>query len=455
MAFRSILIADDEEPLRALLEAVLREQGWEVRAVASGEEALEELARRDHDLLLTDVQMAGMDGLELLRRARERSPGLPVLVMSAYGGHAAALAAVRAGAADHLSKPFRPDDAVLAVRKVEEREALWRENRRLRRELTRAFGVEGLIGASAPMAELLRQIRRLAPLKSTALVTGESGTGKELVARALHDLSPRAGFPFVAVDCGAIPPELIESELFGHARGAFTGATRDAPGLALEADGGTLLLDEIGELPLALQPKLLRFLQEEEVRRVGDPRARRVDVRVIAATSRDLAAAARRGEFREELLYRLDVVTLRVPPLRERPGDVERLARHFLARCAGLRPGGGPEGFTPEALAALAAHRWPGNVRELAHAVERAAILGEGPLVAEEELPASVRAPAGAPPPPAEGDLSVKRQGRALEERLIRAALARTGGNRTRAAELLELSYRALLYKIREYGIEG
>jgi len=463
MSFRNVLIVDDEESMRHLLSVILRDHGWEARAVAGGEEALKELQARDYDLVLSDVRMPRMDGIALLRKALELRPDLTFIAMSAYGSHDAALEAMKAGAYDYVSKPFRPDEVVLVIRKAEERERLWRENRRLRGELAREYRAENLIGDSEPVAELQRQVRRVAPMKTTVLLQGESGTGKELVARALHELSPRAGFPFVAVNCGALPAELMESELFGHVKGAFTDASRDKRGLAAEADGGTLFLDEIGELPPPLQVKLLRFLQEEEVRRVGDTRSQKVDVRVVAATARDLGAAARRGEFREDLLYRLDVVKLRLPPLRERPGDVPLLARHFLARFASLRPEHPLSGFAPEALEALAAYRWPGNVRELEHAVERAVVLAEGPEIREQDLPDAVREPARPSTGRADsgdlsggadgGDLSVKRQARALEEALIRRALERTGGNRTRAAELLELSYRALLYKIKEYGI--
>jgi two-component system response regulator AtoC len=303
------------------------------------------------------------------------------------------------------------------------------------------------------MQEVLRQARKVAPQKSTVLLQGESGTGKELVARALHDQSPRAAFPFVAVNCGAIPAELLESELFGHVKGAFTDASRTRKGLAEEADGGTLFLDEIGELPLRLQPKLLRFLEDEEVRPLGDVRSRKVDVRVVAATGRDLRRAVAAGEFREDLLYRLDVVAVRLPPLRERREDVEALAAHFLARHSRLRPDIGAMRLSDEAREALLAYRWPGNVRELEHALERAVVLADGAVIREEDLPDSVRAPAAPPAAEPDGTLSVKRATRALEERLIRAALERTGGNRTRAAELLELSYRALLYKIKDYGI--
>jgi two-component system response regulator AtoC len=396
-----------------------------------------------------------MDGLVLLRRALELHPDLTFIVMSAYGTHDTAIEAMKAGAYDYVSKPFKPDEVVLVLRKAEERLRLSRENRRLRSELAAGFRIENFIGSSPALQEMLGQVRKVAPTKTTVLLTGESGTGKELVARALHELSPRAAMPFVAVNCGAIPAELLESELFGHVRGAFTDASRDKKGLAAEADGGTLFLDEIGELPLALQVKLLRFLEDEQVRRVGDTRSERVDVRVVAATARDLARAVKEGQFREDLFYRLNVVNVRLPPLRERPDDVPALVEHFLAKYRRLRPEAPLTGVSPQALEVLRSHRWPGNVRELEHAVERAVVLADGPLVQEDDLPDEVRA-APAPAALAPGrDLSVKRAFRSLEEQFIRAALDRTGGNRTRAAELLDLSYRALLYKIKEYGIEA
>jgi len=441
--------------MRHLLSVILTDRGYEARAVSTAEEALRELAARDYELVLTDVRMPGMGGLALVRELQRTTPDLLVIVMSAYGSHDAAIEAMKAGAYDYLPKPFKPDDVLLVLRKAEERERLARENRRLRTELRGAFQVEGLVGGSEAMQEVLRQLRRVAPQKTTVLLQGESGTGKELLARALHELSPRASFPFVAVNCGAIPGELLESELFGHVRGAFTDARRDKKGLAAEADGGTLFLDEVAELPPPLQVKLLRFLQEEEVRPVGDTRARKVDVRVLAATSRDLEKAVAAGQLRDDLYYRLNVVALRLPPLRERPEDIPALAAHFLARYAALRPELPGLAFSPAALESLATHRWPGNVRELEHAVERAVVLTEGPDIGEEDLPDPVRAtpsPAAAPIRPGES-LSVKRAVRSLEEQLIRAALERTGGNRTRAAELLELSYRALLYKIKDYGL--
>jgi two-component system response regulator AtoC len=442
--------------MRGLLTAILAESGREVRAVAGGREALQELAAREYDLVVTDVRMPGISGLELLRAVQESQPEVMVVVMSAYGSHEAAVEAMKAGAYDYLSKPFKPDEVLLLLRKAEERERLSRENVRLRSELARSRRPGGIVGTSEAMQRVLRQVEKVAGQKTTVLLEGESGTGKELVARALHDASPRAGLPFVAVNCGAIPAELLESELFGHVKGAFTDATRDKKGLAVEADGGTLLLDEVAELPLQLQVKLLRFLQEEEVRPVGGTRTRRVDVRIVAATAGDLRRAVDQGRFREDLFWRLNVVAIRLPPLRERPEDVPLLAAHFLARYGRLRPDLSVR-LSAEALGALAAHRWPGNVRELEHAIERAVVLADGQEVREEDLPDAVRLGArsgsGAPGGPAAAELSIKRATRDLEERLIRAALERTGGNRTRAAELLELSYRALLYKIKDYAI--
>ena len=455
MAFQNVLVVDDEESMRHLLTVILTDRGYEVRAVSNGEDALRELSVRDYDLVLSDIRMPRMDGLGLLRKALELRPDLTFIVMSAYGTHDTAIEAMKAGAYDYVSKPFKPDEVVLVLRKAEERLRLSRENRRLRSELAEGFRLENFVGSSPTLQEMLRQVRRVAPTKTTVLLTGESGTGKELVARAIHDLSPRAAMPFVAVNCGAIPSELIESELFGHVRGAFTDASRDKKGLAAEADGGTLFLDEIGELPFALQVKLLRFLEDEMVRRVGDTRSEKVDVRVVAATARDLARAVKDGQFREDLFYRLNVVNVRLPALRERPDDVPALVEHFLAKYRRLRPEAPLQGVSPEALEVLRSHRWPGNVRELEHAVERAVVLADGPVVQEGDLPDEVRA-APAPGALAPGrDLSVKRAFRALEEQFIRAALDRTAGNRTRAAELLDLSYRALLYKIKEYGIEA
>ncbi len=462
--FRSILVADDEPSVRHVLTLVLSGLGYEVRAVADGEEALRELSARAYDVLLCDVRMPRLDGLSVLRQALAEHPGLTVVVMSAYGSQEQALEAVGAGAYDYVRKPFKPEEIVFVLRKAEERERLLRENRRLQ-GVDGAMPVERILGESEPLRVVLRQVERLAPVGTTILITGESGTGKELVARALHARSPRAAMPFVAVNCGAIPGGLIESELFGHARGAFTDARTARRGLFSEADGGTLFLDEVGELPPPAQVKLLRVLQEGEIRPVGENRAEKVDVRVIAATLRDLGRLVERGEFREDLYYRLNVVNVRVPPLRERTSDIPLLARSFLARFNREFNREPPvRGFSPEAEALMASYAWPGNVRELENAMERAVLLADGPLILPDNLPerlwaASPPGPTGdnaspARVPPAGSDLSLKRAIRELEESYIRAALRRTKGNRTRAAEVLDISHRALLYKIKEYGID-
>ena len=459
MTLRSILIADDEESIRHVLTLLLTDRGFEVRAVADGEEALRELTARDYDALVTDVRMPKMDGLALVRAAQTASPETTIIVMSAYGSHDLAIEAMKAGAYDYLGKPFRPDEVLLVLRKAEERERLRKENSRLRREIAATRPPASIVAESAPMREVLRLVQKIAKAQATVLITGESGTGKELIARELHRASPRAERPFVAVNCGAIPATLIESELFGHAKGAFTDAHAAKRGLFEEADGGTLLLDEVGELPLALQPTLLRVLQEGEVRRIGDSRTLKVDVRVLAATNRDLAQAAEQGTFRQDLFYRLAVVNLHLPPLRERPEEIAALAERFLARHA-ERLGLPVRRLSSAALALCVAHRWPGNVRELENALERALVLSDGEEIEPDALPdALLLQPPGTRRQPellgplGPDDLSVKRAQRLLEESLIRRALEKTNGNRTRAAELLELSQRALLYKIREYGL--
>jgi len=468
-AIRSILVADDEYSIRHTLTLVLSQRGYEVRAVSNGEEALAELAARSYDAVISDVRMPGMDGLSLLRRALASQPDLTFVVMSAYGATDAALEAVAQGAYDYVPKPVKPEEMVLVLRKAEERRRLVAENQRLRGAGAGQRALERILGESEAVKLLQRQVAKLAPVSTTVLVTGESGTGKELVARAIHELSPRAAMPFVAVNCGAIPPGLIESELFGHARGAFTDARTAKRGLFTEADGGTLLLDEVGELPGPAQTKLLRFLQEGEIRPVGENRSEKVDVRVLAATHRDLGKLVERGEFRDDLYYRLHVVNLKVPPLRERREDVLLLARAFVERFnRELNREVPVQGFSPEAEALLVAYDWPGNVRELENAMERAVLLSEGPTVVPESLPEKLwgsqgpreAAPglagsdAGALAPGLFRDLSLKRATRELEEAFIRAALRRTHGNRTRAAELLEISHRALLYKVKEYGID-
>jgi two-component system response regulator AtoC len=461
-AFRQVLVADDEAAIRHVLTLVLSENGYEVRAVSDGEEALRELTARPYDVVISDVKMPKVDGMSLLKQAIQHSPELTFLVMSAYGSKDLALEAVAHGAFDFIEKPFKPEEVVFALKKAEERHRLVRENRRLRGEALPQGPLQRLRGQSEPLATLKRQIARVAPVSTTVLITGESGTGKELVARALHELSPRAHMPFVAVNCGAISPGLIESELFGHAKGAFTDAKQAKRGLFSEADGGTIFLDEISELPMQAQVKLLRVLQENEVRPVGESRVEKVDVRVVAATLRDPARLVERSEFREDLYFRLNVVQLKVPPLRDRRDDIPLLAREFMARFnRNFNRDPSVADLSPEAEHMLVSYAWPGNVRELENAMERAVLLAEGPLVTPEILPEKLWATRPATPEPGlvlpspeSMQYSLKRAIDAVEAQFIRAALQKTRGNRTRAAELLEISHRALLYKLKDYGID-
>ena len=460
IALRRVLIVDDEENIRLMLSAVLRREGHEVTLAPSAGEALAALENKTFDVLISDVRMPGMSGLELLDIVLPRYPHLVVIIMSAYGNLDTTIEAIKRGAYDYLPKPFKPDEVVLVLRKAEERERLKQENQRLRSDLERmkeASGLGRMIARSASMHEVFKRIRKIAEYKTTVLIQGESGTGKELVARAVHDHSTRATQPFVAVNCGAIPENLLESELFGHVKGAFTDASRDKKGLFAEADGGTLFLDEIGELPLNLQVKLLRALQEEEIRRVGDNRDIRIDVRVIAATVRDLAADAKDNLFREDLFYRLNVVSVRLPPLRERVEDLPPLCSHFVERF-NERLGRRIEGFEPEALAALRRHHWPGNVRELENLVERCVLFADGPRIGLPDLPETVRGAAPASPDPAQNDpLALKSQVRAAAERverdLIDRALKVTDHNVTRAAKLLHISRKSLQVKMRDLGL--
>jgi two-component system response regulator AtoC len=459
---RRVLIVDDEQNLRHMLQTLLRREGYEPVGVASVEGALMEIEDRPYDIVITDLRMPGQSGMDLVDEIRRRNIDTTVVVMTAYGSRDIAIEAMKRGAYDYISKPFEADELVLLLRKAEEREHLFRENQSLHKQI-RAGGQEPetglgeLVAHSRQMLDMFRTVRKIAEFKTTVLIDGESGTGKELIARAIHRLSPRSGGPFIAVNCGAIPDTLLESELFGHRKGAFTDANRDRKGLFEEASSGTLFLDEIGELPIGLQVKLLRVLQEGEVRRLGDSQDIKVDVRVVAATARDLSAEVGRGAFREDLFYRLNVFALHLPTLRERREDIPLLIDHFLARM-NARMGLAVTGTSPEAMRVLIEYDWPGNVRELENSVERAIVLCEGSQIEVDALPERLRrrsaATTAAPPGELEDDdLSIKRASRRSEEALIRRALQKTRGNRTRAAELLEISHRALLYKIKEYGI--
>ena len=450
---RRVLVVDDEENQRLVLRTLLKRQGYEVETAASGEEALALVDTFGPDVVLTDVRMPKMGGLDLLATLQAKGNEATVIVMSAYGNVDDALEAIKAGAYDYVQKPFKHDEIVLTLRKAEEREALRRENRALREEIRKEHQFEQILAKSQAMQEIFRTIAKIADYKTTVLISGESGTGKELVARALHRRSSRRAGNFVAVNCGAIPENLLESELFGHKKGAFTDANSDRRGLFEEADGGTLFLDEIGELPTALQVKLLRVLQDEMIRRVGDSRDLKVDVRIIAATHRDLAAEVKAARFREDLFYRLNVLPILVPPLRTRREDIALLIDHFVARN-NARLGTQIRGVDTEARRLLVEYSWPGNVRELENTIERAMVLSEGDLLVAADLPDRIREVRD----PVQvqlstGELSIKKTTRVIEETLIRRALQKTKGNRTRAAEVLELSHRALLYKIKDYKI--
>jgi two-component system, NtrC family, response regulator AtoC len=450
---RRVLVVDDEENLRVVLRTLLRRHGYEVETASSGEEALGMVDSFGPDVVLTDVRMPKMGGLDLLSTLKAKGNEATVIVMSAYGNMDLALDAMKAGAYDYVQKPFKPDEVVLALRKAEERELLRRENRALRDEIRKEHRYEDILAKSARMQEIFRTITKIAEYKTTVLVTGESGVGKELVARAIHRRSTRRGGPFVAVNCGAIPENLLESELFGHKKGAFTDAVHDRRGLFEEATEGTLFLDEIGELPLGLQVKLLRVLEDEKIRRVGDTRDMQVDVRIITATHRDLHAETKAGRFREDLFYRLNVLPIHCPPLRERRDDIPLLIDHFVAKN-NTRLGTSIRGLDTETRRLLYEYSWPGNVRELENTIERAMVLSEGEQIIAADLPERIReARDPVQVQLASGELSVKKTTRIIEEILIRRALQKTKGNRTRAAEVLEISHRALLYKIKDYQI--
>jgi two-component system response regulator AtoC len=448
-----VLVVDDEENLRLVLRTLLRRNGYEVETAASGDEALGLVDTFGPDVILTDVRMPKMGGLDLLATLKAKGNDATVIVMSAYGNMELAIEAMKAGAYDYVQKPFKPDEIVLALRKAEERELLRRENRALREEIRKEHKFGDILAKSGAMQDIFRTIAKISEFKTTVLVTGESGTGKELVARAIHHRGSRRGAPFIAVNCGAIPENLLESELFGHKKGSFTDAYADRKGLLEEANTGTLFLDEIGELPLGLQVKLLRVLEDEQIRRVGDSRDTKVDVRIIAATHRDLQTETKAGRFREDLYYRLNVLPIHVPPLRDRRDDIPLLIEHFITRN-NARLGTNIRGLDNECRRLLYEYSWPGNVRELENTIERAMVLAEGEQLVATDLAERIREARD----PVQlqlqsGELSVKKTMRIIEEILIRRALQKTKGNRTRAAEILEISHRALLYKIKDYQI--
>jgi two-component system response regulator HydG len=455
-----ILVADDHDAMREGMVLVLTRLGHEVQGVKGGAEAIAAYRKRSADVVVTDLRMVPVDGIEVVRTLRAEDPDATVLVISAHGTIASAVEAMALGAIDFVEKPFSPE---LLRARVEKAVEIARERHGARADRGRVEALEedrlrdhdphGLVGSSEPMRRVLEQIRKVARTDATVLVSGESGTGKELVARAIHDAGPRQGAPFVSVSCAAIPEGLLESELFGHERGAFTGAVKRKLGRFELADGGTLFLDEVGEIPPSIQVKLLRVLQERKFERVGGEGSIDVDVRLVSATHRDLARMVAEGRFRDDLYYRLDVVPIRLPPLRERAGDVEELARTFLARSA-PRLGREVTGFTPEAMELLRRHRWPGNVRELQNLVEQAVVFAEGSEVTAADLPEGLRRasePARLPVPT--GDRSLPEVLDDLERQLVLAAFEKARGVKAEAARLLGIKPSALYYKLEKYGI--
>lgn len=446
---QKILIIDDDASLRRVLEYNLHEAGYAVTAAASGEEGLRVLPDEAYSLVITDMKMPGIDGMEVLKRVKELSPDTLVIIMTAFGTIDIAVEAMKAGAYDYITKPFNRDGLLLTVAKALKFIAVETENRELKHELSDRSDFRAIIGNSAEMATLFQTIEKIAPTEATVLITGESGTGKELVARSIHGKSPRKDGPFIAVNCSAIPRDLLESELFGHVKGAFTGAIKDRPGKFELADSGTIFLDEVGELPLELQPKLLRTIQERVIEPVGGTEQKKLDLRIIAATNLDMGKALSDGLFREDLYYRLAVIPLHLPPLRERSGDIPLLLRHFS-----IKHGGAEVSFSRDAAVALERYEWPGNVRELENLVERLLILRSGNILTLSDIPDKflrngqnksegrlINLP--------DGGCSLEE----LEREIVTEALHRNGWNQAAAARFLRIPRHTLIYRMEKYKI--
>jgi len=452
MADARILVVDDERSMREVLFSMLKNEGYDVTVAEGGEAAIEAVRRETFDAILTDVRMPKIDGLQVLKATKDLSPNTVVIMITAFGSSETAVEAMKLGAYDYITKPFKYDEVMLNIKRALERKRLRDENLNLKQRLETQYRFENIIGKSAKIVAVFDTIRKIADSQSTVMITGESGTGKELVAQAIHVNSQRRDKPFTSVNCGAIPEGLMESELFGHVKGAFTGAVANKVGLFSAADAGTLFLDEITEIPSLLQVKLLRAIQEREIRRVGDTKDFKVDVRLIAATNKDLESAVGEGTLREDLFYRLNVIPIHLPSLRERPEDIPLLAAHFLQKF-GKQLGREVRGVSAEALTLLEQYHWPGNIRELENVVERALVLGTGEMLTEESLPESVRRqrqPRGVDLDLPEAGLDLDATLDQIERGLIEKALERTRGVQTRAAELLRLSFRQFRYKLQK-----
>jgi two-component system response regulator HydG len=450
----TVLIVDDDPGHLAALQTIMKSWGYGVDGTDDGVGAVAGVREKPFDLILMDVRMAEMSGLEALKAIKEYNPAIPVLIMTAYSSVESAVEALKAGAYDYLTKPLDFEVLKLTVERALEHTRLKAENLDLRERLLGNFALTSIIGKSHTMKELLAMVAMVAPTEATALITGESGTGKELIAKAIHYNSPRKGRPFVVVNCAALTETLLESELFGHEKGAFTGAERRREGRFMQANKGTIFLDEIGEMSSTMQAKLLRVIQEREIQRVGSDAALKVDVRILAATNRDLAEEVASARFREDLFYRLNVVSLRVPPLRERQEDIPLLAQHFLDRYSD-KNGKRVKGFTPLAMDMLLKHSWPGNVRELENAVERAVILVPGEYITERELPLSITQsyPHSKEAPPPQTASSRPQSLDEVEREAILSVLGATEGNKSEAARRLGITRKTLHRKLQQYGM--
>ncbi|MBI4169741.1 MAG: sigma-54-dependent Fis family transcriptional regulator [Acidobacteria bacterium] len=451
-----VLIVDDEKGMRDLLSILLKKEGYAVAAAESAEKAREHVGRGDLDLVICDISMPGASGLEVLKQSKASNPETPVIMITAYASTESAVEALKLGAYDYLIKPFDVEEMKIVVRNALEKRRLEHENRALKRELKEKFHAQELVGESPRMEEVMALVAKIAPTNSTVLISGESGTGKELVARAIHAGSPRQSRPFVSINCGALPDELLESELFGHTRGSFTGALTAKKGLFEVADGGTIFLDEIGDTSPAMQIKLLRVLQERRIRRVGGTEEAEVNVRVLAATNQDLEQMVRDRRFREDLYYRINVIQIRMPALREKPEDIPRLALHFLVKYSRVM-GKKIARISEEAMRRLEEHAWPGNVRELENVIERAVALENSDAVTTESLSREVRS--GARPSPefpvslSDGGIDLETQLERLRQHFMEEAMRRAHGVQTKAAELLGMSFRSFRYFAKKYNL--
>ncbi len=456
MAKARVLVVDDEKSMRDLLSITLEKEGYDVVTAAGGEAAIEALRRDATDAVITDLRMPKVDGLQVLRAAKEISPDMAVIVITAVAPTETAVEAMKLGAYDYITKPFKLDEVSLIVRNALERKRLRDENLYLRKQLETQHRFENIIGKSGRILEVFDTIRKISDSPSTAMITGESGTGKELVARAIHFNSLRRDKPFVSVNCGAIPEGLMESELFGHVRGAFTGAVSNKIGLFSAGEGGTLFLDEITEIPPLLQVKLLRAIQTREIRRVGDTKDMKTDVRLIAASNLNLEDAVRDGVLREDLYYRLNVIPIQLPPLRERREDIPLLVAHFLQKF-GKELGKGARGVAPDAMGVLERYHWPGNIRELENVLERAIVLGAGEMLSVESLPETLRRERPVKGMEAvelpEDGLDLEATLDTIERGYLQRALDRTGGVQTKAAELLKMTFRQFRYKLQKHSL--